>query len=269
MRKIDTAANISVLLIFGAVVYGIVVHYAPQIETPGSVFAMINQWVAILTYTFLFFIFIGWVVRRQQMRTLNILQKKCDPYTYASRLLKAKGRYYNRRNKNINHQVAMEINLAAAYDWQGVFDRAIDMLNDIDIDGKPYLPGIRAIYYNNLFSCLIDAGRLDEAKSLFENKKYFMVAPMSRNNTDSAASPFITYDYYFGNKEKAIGLLEDLYKRTIPLCNRLSILFLLAEDDIEQRRTDRARERLQEIIDKGNRLFLVDKAKELLETTST
>ena len=91
-----------------------------------------------------------------------------------------------------------------------------------------------------------------------------MLYAMPEKTAHSICETFAVYEINFGNREIGIAKMKDLLERAIDLRTKLAILLTLAEIDIENGESRSAEDKLNEIISKGNKLYIVDLAKEML-----
>lgn len=191
------------------------------------------------------------------------LQQQCDPYPMMEETQRQLSRHFDGP-----HRQLLEINYAAALRETGEFEKAWQLLEEINIDKFPgTTPYLKYIYYHNLCDINYVLDRRDEAR-IWHRK----VRQIHRDILPSKGKLELdaTHDlmeahilYYEGNYEDALRKVA-----WIKLPNRKMALdgaLLAAKCHIALEEPEKAREKLQYVIDNGNKLYIVKEAGALLE----
>ena len=195
------------------------------------------------------------------------LNNNCDPYplleTACAQLQKVKSKSYR--------QVLL-INKMTALRELGEYAESKEILESVNIDQYTgTLPVTKIIYYNNLVDILMLTGNTETA--LIWHKKLLRMAAdfkgSKKNKTlidDTLKMTGIEISISLGKLDEAESFLTSL----APVSNRQIVekTYLLAMIYIKQGRPIEAKEFLQYVINNGNKLYIVEHAKILLEEIS-
>ena len=196
-------------------------------------------------------------------KAIQQLKDSCDPYPLleaATCLSKMSKSFRGRNMLRLNKSAAL-ISLGRAYE-------AISELNDSDIIiGLPL--EFKAVYYNNLGCAYIVIGQADKGERLID-KAVAIITDIKNEKIKHEFYYVAQMNYalikYINNEFKEYEeIIGDIEKTGICLKNTIDISLLLAKIYIKTNRIAEVKEKLQYVIDKGNKLYAVDEAKELLE----
>jgi len=196
----------------------------------------------------------------------NILNKKCDPEKY---LVEYEKCYKPRKGRRI--YPAHCLNIFSGLIETSNYGEALNIINSISEQDFEKTPNYILYYHLNAAqSCLVDNRlekaqfHLDEAKKILAIKRW-----LSRYNKRIA---FVSFDYCSAellfkhdNVEDSRELLTSLLNGKLDKLIRLHCEFLLALIDIREQKIESAKSALQRIILEGNKLYLVNQAKEELD----
>ncbi|GAA0720027.1 hypothetical protein GCM10008905_08790 [Clostridium malenominatum] len=213
----------------------------------------------IITFTIVMicYIIIGYMRNKKRM---DLLEEECDP----ERFLEAIEKQRDIVGKKIKYNTYLNIDKAAGLIVMGEFQKAKELLLSID---KTYLSaknGTLLIYTLNLLSCLYELGEVSYAEEIFENEVP-LLSPVNQRMTLAmkllVAERFLFLNRYEESREKFQELLNDKLSKRV----RISVLYNLAIIDEETGDMDSAQKRYREVVDKGNKLWIVTEAKKRLK----
>jgi tetratricopeptide (TPR) repeat protein len=149
----------------------------------------------------------------------------------------------------------------------GEYDKAYELLSQINIEEKNTHPVHKMVYYNNLALLCMSMGIYDEAITNYQKTLTAYEAIKSeklRKNNESNANNARAYLAYLGGEYRTcLAFLE----APLPtLAGRVGQTLLYARVAIAQGDVPTAKEKLHEVIEKGNKLYCVTEARELLNT---
>jgi tetratricopeptide (TPR) repeat protein len=193
---------------------------------------------------------------------MKALYEQCDPYP----LLREMHSLPMDKLSPLLRQT-MVINYCVALHSVGNFQLAYDTLSSLNIDKHAgMVPLNKAVYYNNLCAecrCL----NLHEEAEIWYTKMMQIYNDLPDSKPKRSMAPVVLFTridhhYYAGEYEKALELLG-----TVTPQNRIGEVDLhmqLGENYLALGEKELARKNLQLVIEKGNKLYAVTKAKELL-----
>ena len=208
--------------------------------------------------------FISMATSKLMEEPAAICDQQCDPYPLLDTLKQMLD-----RKQNPAQQQMTEINYALALRLIGETYQCADILEKVNIDRFPGTsPYSKFIYYNNLSDVLFLLGRELEAK-IWQKKSMQIYNDLPANKMkqqfDHTVQLAEAEDLYrAGDYELAIrkaAWISCKSKRQL-----LDTALLAAKCHIALEETDKAREKLQYIADNGNKLHIVEEARQLLET---
>lgn len=194
---------------------------------------------------------------------LEILEQQCDPYPF----LEEMERQMSLIQENFQGQLT-SINYAMALVQTGQNEKALETLESINIDRFPTAsPFAKFIYYNNLCDVMMRMERFAEA-DIWYRKAQAIFQDLPNNKLKQRM-----------DRTAQMNEIEALYRdqaystalrklSRIPCNTQRSLMeaaLLAARCNLGLEEYDKAREKLQYVIDHGNRLACVDEAKNLLE----
>ena len=201
---------------------------------------------------------------RFQEHARKIMVEQCDPYPF----LKEVQTQLSYSNFPF-YEILLRINLANALYNTGATQAALDVMNRIPVEKKRSLkPHVKAMYYNNLASYLQDLGNISAAEDAY--RKYAELADGKARKALMKHYPNLPpmaeagHLYRMGEYAAAMEKCRAVVPATAYI--RVSLAMLNARCAADLGDTEAARRELQFVLDNGNRLAVVDRAKALLET---
>lgn len=214
-----------------------------------------GMFVAMFIVVFLYIVPISIFNMKKMQKWLEILFDDCDPYTFIEQ-----GKEL--MDQKTSNKVIIQINLSVGLLEAGEYEQAKALLLSVDLDAPEFKqPWNRLAYYCNLQMSYLHQKQYDEAERIFKTE----VEPLRfkrkifiKNKQQLEAF----YYFYQGEIEKSRPVLET-YKPT-SVIDRLGKLYCLAQFDLNDGKVDQAKEKLMEVVEKGNLLHVVQRAKEQL-----
>lgn len=194
-------------------------------------------------------------------KSIDELNDNCDPYPLKENLERLLSKKWN----SSMHQSLM-IDYALVHRSIGEYERNYEMLHAINIDKTAIDPIIKVVYYNNLMDAAFYTERYEEANVWYAKMiQIYEDAKESKEKQEvgiivdagAALDAFCKKDY-----AKTIELLDEVVSKDLRMKVDLSLLYARASiltGDIET-----AKEKLQYVIEKGNHLYSVKIAEQLL-----
>lgn len=202
---------------------------------------------------------------RFQEQTRKIMTEQCDPYPFLNEL-RTQLSYDNLPF----HNAALRINFAAALHNTGSTQAALDVMRQIPLaQKKSASPALKAIYCNNLatyLQVLEDSPAAEDAYRQFRALAAEKKADKYLKKYSPSLVPMAEVEQLYRQGEYTAALERS---RAIPVnsaYDRVHNTFLQARCSIALGDPDTARQALRFVIDHGNRLAVVDRAKALLDT---
>lgn len=210
--------------------------------------------------------FIAMAPAKLLQEPIEIMDQQCDPYP----LLEEIERQMGRKDNSAQGQLT-ELNYAMALRTVGEDQKAAGILESINIDRFPSTsPYSKFVYYNNLSDVLFAVGRNTEAviwhrkamqifDDLPENKMKQQLAETSQISRSEVL-------YHQGEYEDALRKAAWIKCRSQR--QLLDVALLAAKCHMALEEPEKAREKLQYVMDHGNKLHIVEEAKQLLASIS-
>ena len=219
----------------------------------------------LITFSLLFsgFLTINTMPERLMREPLEILEQQCNPYPF----LEEMERQMPLIQENFQGQLT-QINYAMALVQTGQNEKALETLESINIDRFPTAsPFAKFVYYNNLCDVMMRMERYAEA-DIWYRKAQAIFQDLPNNKLKQRL-----------DRTAQMNEIEALYRdqayatalrklARIPCNTQRSLMdaaLLAARCNLGLEEHDKAREKLQYVIDHGNRLACVQEAKRLLE----
>lgn len=226
-----------------------------------EIFSFFIRFLTIFLLLFNGFLFVNTVPDKLLREPLKKLEEECDPYPFLEELELQMAVV----REDLQGQVT-KINYAMALGQTGDYQKALEVLESINIDRFPASPFIKFIYYNNLCDTLTHLERYSDAE-IWNRKAQQIFADLpatkAKTNLDhNHQMNEIEMLYREGDYADALRKLGRLTCRTPRLL--MSATLLAAKCNVKLEEYDKAREKLQYIIDHGNKLYYVEEAKALL-----
>ena len=194
-------------------------------------------------------------------KSINELNDNCDPYPLKESLERLLAKKWNASM----HQSLM-IDYALVHRSIGDYEKNYEMLQDINIDKTAIDPIIKVVYYNNLMDAAFYTERFEEASVWYTKmSKIYADAKDSKEKQEletiveagAALYAFCQKDY-----GKVVEVLDEIAYKDVRMKVDESLLYaracILTGDVVT------AKEKLQYVIEKGNKLYAVTLAEELM-----
>lgn len=234
-------------------------------------YAVSLEYVSILTVYLLdlaIWFFVGRLIAMAPAKLTEepaaLAEQQCDPYP----LLEAM-ELQMARNENGPQRQLTELNYALALRIVGENQKSAEIMENINIDRYPGTsPYSKFIYYNNLADVLFPLGRTFEAQ-IWQRKALQIYNDLPENKMKQQLSQTFQLSeaealYYERDYDKA--LRKAAWINFNSQRQLLDAALLTAKCHICLEEPEKAREKLNYVIEHGNKLHIVEEAKALLET---
>ena len=164
----------------------------------------------------------------------------------------------------------MKLNLCAGYSSLGKVEKAYQNLKNIDLSKKSlFREQDKILYYYNEALLLQELDRKEEAIVIYKEKILQLKEKFKTNKELEGINPLIEFLngilFYENDNIKMIEILSESLKK---LSNKRQILViknLLANYKVKVGEVEEAKELYEEVIENGNKLYVVEQAKEKLK----
>ena len=196
---------------------------------------------------------------------MNVLDNELDP----EKFIELTENEYN-KNKNKKYRNYMKLNLSAGYSSVGKIETAYEKLKEVDLSKKLYRERDKILYYYNEALFLITLGKKEAATEIY-NKYLSEEIEKIRNNKKlceiycGLVKVLEGMLFHENDNEKMIKILNEALKKTKIKRQKLGFKHLLAIYKEKTGKIEEARELYKEVIENGNKLYIVQEAKEKLE----
>lgn len=236
-------------------------------------------WSATLPYVsflavYLVDIFI-WVVATRLIATapgkllqepLDIMNQQCDPYPFLEETKQQLSRHFQGPQQQLN-----EINYATALRMIGDNYKAAEILESLNIDRFPgTTPYIKFVYYNSLTDVLFALDRTAEGV-IWLRKALMIYRDLPENKIKQQYAhtcELLEAEGMYHQKEYTQALQKAAWIKCESTRTLLDAALLAAKCHIALDEPEKAREKLQYVLDHGNWLHIAEEARLLLETLS-
>ncbi len=191
---------------------------------------------------------------------INILDEKCDPEAFLSKIIKME----NSKSRNPLYISMILINKAVAKMALSNYQEASSYLDEIDISKISKNNHTYTTYIINRITCYYELGEFQEAEKIYEKEIVLLRAYEKRYYRSIQILVGERY-FYLKKYDESYEHLRKLLNRD--LCKRqyLEVLFLLAQMDIIKHDAEKAIHKLNKIVKHGNKLGIVKSSQELLK----
>ena len=195
---------------------------------------------------------------------MNVLDKELDP----EKFIELTENEYN-KNKNKKYRNYMKLNLSAGYSSVGKIETAYEKLKEVDLSKKLYRERDKILYYYNEALFLITLGKKEAAREIY-NKYLSEEIEKIRNNKKlceiycGLVKVLEGMLFHENDNEKMIEILNEALKKTKIKRQNLGFKYLLATYKEKIGKIEEAMELYKEVIENGNKLYIVQEAKEKL-----
>ena len=221
--------------------------------TDNVVLSAVATWIAVIA---------GYVATglvRQRKRLMR-LEGDCDPIAF----FEATERQLEITGKNKKIHAYLQIDLAVGEILMGECQAALDRLLAIDPHMLSDRNGSRFAYTVNLIECYYDLGETEKAEALFE-QKVPTLSPVNKRMRLATQALMAERLFYLNRFEESQEQFCVLLQEKISKRMRLCVLFLLAKMEDQEGNWESAYLKYKEVAEKGNRLGIACKSKEILQ----
>lgn len=195
-------------------------------------------------------------------KALKELNDNCDPYP----LLKETEKLLTYKNSEVLEQIIL-INHAVGHRSVGEYQKNLDILKTLNIDKTVGIqPMQKVVYYNNLMDACGMLEKYDEAEVWYSKMMLILADIKNEKQLEALESAMqsATAFHHFCQKEydKALQIMRE--KKDINRNNAVDNAMLYAKIATAMGDIDTAKNKLQFVIENGNRLYAVQEAKERL-----
>lgn len=195
---------------------------------------------------------------------MNVLDNELDP----EKFIELTENEYN-KNKNKKYRNYMKLNLSAGYSSAGKIETAYEKLKEVDLSKKLYREQNKILYYYNEALILNVLGKKEEATEIYNKELSEEIEKIGKRKKDSEIYNLVKalegMLFYENNNEKMIEILNETLKKTKTKRQNLGLKHLLAAYKEKVGKIEEAIELYKEVAENGNKLYIVQEAKEKLE----
>ena len=195
---------------------------------------------------------------------MNILDNELDP----EKFIELTENEYN-KNKNKKYRNYMKLNLSAGYSSVGKIETAYEKLKEVDLSKKLYRERDKILYYYNEVLLLIALGKKEEAKEIYNKDLSEEIEKIGKRKKEREIYNLLKalegMLFHENDNEKMIEILNEALKKSKTKRQNLGFKYLLATHKEKIGEIQEAMELYKEVIENGNKLYIVQEAKEKLE----
>ena len=195
---------------------------------------------------------------------MNILDNELDP----EKFIEFTENEYN-KNKNKKYRNYMKLNLAAGYSSAGKIETAYEKLKEVDLSKKLYRERNKILYYYNEALILNVLGKKEEATEIYNKELSEEIEKIGKRKKDSEIYNLVKalegMLFHENDNEKMIEILNEALKKTKTKRQNLGLKHLLAAYKEKAGKIEEAIELYKEVAENGNKLYIVQEAREKLE----
>ena len=195
--------------------------------------------------------------------TYDPLQNQCDPYPL---LHETKECLSQLKNEQLKHIIL--IDHCAALSYVGKYQEAYDLSKNLNIDKySGTVPFCKIVYYHNLASFCTELNKYEEADA-WQQKADQLFADIKNTKQKKLLMRSIQMGkvdalYRKGEYDEALKLLENQISKT--KVEAVNDAMMLARLYLAKNDTEKAKTKLQYVIENGNRLYAVTEAMQRME----
>ena len=195
---------------------------------------------------------------------MNVLDKELDP----EKFIELTENEYN-KNKNKKYRNYMKLNLSAGYSSAGKIETAYEKLKEVDLSKKLYRERNKILYYYNEALILNVLGKKEEATEIYNKELSEEIEKIGKRKKDSEIYNLVKalegMLFHGNDNEKMIEILNEALKKLKTKRQNLGLKHLLAAYKEKAGKIEEAIELYKEVAENGNKLYIVQEAKEKLE----
>ena len=195
---------------------------------------------------------------------MNVLDNELDP----EKFIELTENEYN-KNKNKKYRNYMKLNLSAGYSSAGKIETAYEKLKEVDLSKKLYRERNKILYYYNEALILNVLGKKEEATEIYNKELSEEIEKIGKRKKDSEIYNLIKslegMLFHENDNEKMIEILNEALKKTKTKRQNLGLKHLLAAYKEKAGKIEQAIELYKEVAENGNKLYIVQEAREKLK----
>ena len=195
---------------------------------------------------------------------MNVLDNELDP----EKFIELTENEYN-KNKNKKYRNYMKLNLSAGYSSAGKIETAYEKLKEVDLSKKLYRERNKILYYYNEALILNVLGKKEEATEIYNKELSEEIEKIGKRKKDSEIYNLIKslegMLFHENDNEKMIEILNEALKKTKTKRQNLGLKHLLAAYKEKAGKIEEAIELYKEVAENGNKLYIVQEAREKLK----
>ena len=195
---------------------------------------------------------------------MNVLDNELDP----EKFIELTQNEYD-RNKNKKYRNYMKLNLSAGYSSAGKIETAYEKLKEVNLSKKLYRKQDKILYYYNEALFLITFGKKEEATEIYNKELSEEIEKIGKRKKDSEIYNLVKalegMLFHGNDNEKMIEILNEALKKLKTKRQNLGFKYLLATYKEKAGETREAIELYKEVAENGNKLYIVQEAREKLK----
>ena len=195
---------------------------------------------------------------------MNVLDNELDP----EKFIELTENEYN-KNKNKKYRNYMKLNLSAGYSSAGKIETAYEKLKEVDLSKKLYRERNKILYYYNEALILNVLGKKEEATEIYNKELSEEIEKIGKRKKDSEIYNLVKalegVLFHENDNEKMIEILNEALKKTKTKRQNLGLKHLLAAYKEKAGKIEEAIELYKEVAENGNKLYIVQEAREKLK----
>ena len=195
---------------------------------------------------------------------MNVLDNELDP----EKFIELTENEYN-KNKNKKYRNYMKLNLSAGYSSAGKIETAYEKLKEVDLSKKLYRERNKILYYYNEALILNVLGKKEEATEIYNKEISEEIEKIGKRKKDSEIYNLVKalegMLFHENDNEKMIEILNEALKKTKTKRQNLGLKHLLAAYKEKAGKIEEAIELYKEVAKNGNKLYIVQEAREKLK----
>ncbi len=195
---------------------------------------------------------------------MNVLDNELDP----EKFIELTENEYN-KNKNKKYRNYMKLNLSAGYSSAGKIETAYEKLKEVDLSKKLYRERNKILYYYNEALILNVLGKKEEATEIYNKELSGEIEKIGKRKKDSEIYNLVKalegMLFHENDNEKMIEILNEALKKTKTKRQNLGLKHLLAAYKEKAGKIEEAIELYKEVAENGNKLYIVQEAREKLK----
>lgn len=189
------------------------------------------------------------------------LNNSCDPTV----LLNETEEQLKYAKRGITNQLVV-LNHTVALGYMGEYSKALDILNDFDTDKykfiSPYRAYIKMIHSNNMADTCDELGDFESA-SMWHEKTVLLAKKLGVSSSKEIILAKASENLRKKEFDATLKTLEGFKEKT--MLDSVCASMIYAKAYIGLGESEKAKEKLKFIVENGNKLYMVEQAKKMLE----